>query len=123
MDAISAITPPKGLADVDVFRDQRGKLAYKSFEAMFVQVMLKEMRKTVPGEGIFPRTQATETFEEMLDAAFAQIVAESGQLGIAERLQAEAELAEAGGRLTLEQELELASLEALKTLPSFADNP
>ncbi len=124
MDIVSSITPPQGLANVDAFREQRSDRAYKAFEAMFLQVMLKEMRKTVPSDGgIFPKTEATETFEEMLDAALAQNMAESGQLGIARQLAAEAARNEAGAALALERSLNRAGIEALKTLPFPADNP
>ena len=123
MDMISSITPPQGLADLATFRAERADGAYKAFEAMFVQVLFKEMRKTVPREGgIFPRSQATETFEEMLDAEFARMVAESGQLGIAKRLAEEAALNNATGTGAIQTDLQRANLEALKTLPGSADN-
>jgi Rod binding domain-containing protein len=124
MDIVSSITPPQGLADVDAFRELRADRAYKAFEAMFLQVMLKEMRKTVPGdEGIFPKSQATETFEEMLDAALAQNIADSGQFGIAKQLADEAARNEAGATLAIERNLQRTGLEALKALPGLADNP
>jgi flagellar protein FlgJ len=124
MDMISPVTPPKGVADIEVFREQRAKTAYESFEAMFLQVMLKEMRKTIPDEGgIFPKSAATETFDEMLDAAFAQVMAESGQLGIAKQLEAEAERKEAAAAAALERNLAKGGLEPLKPGVFSADNP
>ena len=123
MNMISSITPPHGLADLDAFRAERADRAFKAFEAMFVQVLFKEMRKTVPRDGgIFPRSQATDTFEEMLDAEFARQIAESGQMGIARRLAEEAALNGADAD-AIEADLQRASLAALKTLPGSADNP
>ena len=54
---------------------------------------------------------------------FAHQVANSGQLGIAKRLAAEAAQNEAAASEALARDLQRASLEALKTLPGSADNP
>jgi len=124
MDMISPVSSPRGLMDLEAFRADRSDRAYKSFEAMFLQVLLKEMRKTIPDEGgLFPKGQATETFEEMLDAAFAQNIADSGQLGIAKQLEAEAARNEAAAALAMERILETGGLEALKAGATPADNP
>jgi len=124
MDMISPITPPQGIADIETFRAQRSDRAYKAFEAMFLQVMLKEMRNTIDDEGgLFPKSQATDTFEEMLDAAFAQSIADSGQLGIAKQLEAEAARNEASAALRLERNLMDRGLEPLKLGAGTADNP
>lgn len=124
MDSIAAIAPPRGLLDLQAFEARRSENAYKAFEAMFLQVMLKEMRRTVPKEGgIFPPNPATETFEEMLDAALAQSIADSGQLGIANQLAAEAARLEAAAALAVERNWVQKDWEPLKAGPTHADNP
>lgn len=124
MDAISSITPPHGNADVEVFRAERADRAYKSFEAMFLQILLKEMRKSVPDEGgIFPKSSAQDTYEEMLDGALSQNMAESGQFGIAKQLAEEAARQEAAAAQSVERHIQRASLEALKPPVTFADKP
>ncbi len=124
MDSIAAIAPPRGLLDIQAFEARRSENAYKSFEAMFLQVMLKEMRRTVPRDGgLFPKSPATETFEEMLDAALAQSMADSGQMGIARQLAAEAARLEAAAAQAVERNLAKNGLEPLKAGPAGADNP
>lgn len=121
MDPISAVTPPKGYDDLERFRAERSDRAYKSFEAMFVQMLLKEIRKTVPENEYFPKTPAMENYEEMLDGAVAQAIAESGQLGIAAQLKAEAQRQEDGMALLAERTRQRLGLDPLKAGPDSAD--
>jgi len=60
--------------------------ACKEFEAIFLRMLMRSMRETVPKEGIVPRTTALETFEGMLDAEYARVGAASGGFGIADML-------------------------------------
>ncbi len=122
MDPISAVTPPKGFDNLETFRAERSDRAYKAFEAMFLQELLKEMRKTVPDEGMFPKSPARKQYEEMLDGVMAQKMADSGQLGIAKHLQAEAKRQEESMALLTERALQRQALEGLKAGSSSADN-
>ena len=60
--------------------------AAKDFESYFLQMMLKEMRKTVPRDGLFPKSRAEEIFEGMLDEEFAKGAASAGGIGIAQMI-------------------------------------
>jgi len=60
--------------------------ACKEFEAIFLRMLMRSMRATVPKEGIVPRSTAVDTFESMLDAEYARAGATSGGLGIADML-------------------------------------
>lgn len=62
--------------------------ACTEFESYFLQMMYKEMRKTVHSEGgLFPKSQAEQIFQDMLDEENCKKVAESGNgLGLAEML-------------------------------------
>lgn len=122
MDAISSVTPPKGYDDLERFRTERSDRAYKSFEAMFVQMMLKEMRKTVPENDFFPKSPAMENYEDMMDGTMAQAIADSGQLGIAAQLKAEAKRQEDGMALAADRARQRLGLEPLKAGPKPADN-
>lgn len=58
--------------------------AAKAFEGVFVGMLMREMRKTAPTDGIFGQASASEqTFSEMLDQQRATQIADSGSLGVA----------------------------------------
>lgn len=63
---------------------QRQEIASQEFEGYLVEMMIKEMRKTVP-EGFFS-SPAMDMFTEMLDQVLAKELAESGSLGFAEKI-------------------------------------
>lgn len=60
--------------------------ASKDFEALFIQSLLKEMRKTIPENKMFPKSNAQEMYEEMQDAELAQHMAKHQSLGLAEQV-------------------------------------
>lgn len=122
MDPIGAVTPPQGYNDLERFQAERSERAYKAFEAMFVQMLLKEMRKTVPENDFFPKTPAMENYEEMLDGTLAQAMADSGQLGIAKQLEAEGKRQEEGMAVLAERARQRLGLEPLKAGSNSADN-
>jgi Rod binding domain-containing protein len=85
---LDAITPIASVAalkdpDLDAVRRQR---AFESLEEMFVSILLKEMRKSIPDGGLLAKSHATKMYEEMMDEAFATQMAKSGQMGIAKQL-------------------------------------
>lgn len=121
MEPISAVIPPQGLADPEAFQAQRADKAYKDFEAVFLKEMLKAMRKTVPDGGLFEKTNATETYEEMLDGVFAQAMADSGQFGVAKEIEAQVRLQEQQWAETAEREMERGAMTPLKSQPDLAD--
>jgi len=68
-------------------KDQKAmQEASKDFEALFLQSLLKEMRKTVPENKMFPKSNAQEMYEEMQDAELAGHMAEYQSLGLAEQV-------------------------------------
>ncbi len=62
----------------------------QQFEAMFVQLMLKEMRKSIPKEGLFD-SQAVQTFQDMADKQTAIDLAKRGEFGIAKMIKQQLE--------------------------------
>jgi flagellar protein FlgJ len=59
----------------------------KDFETIFVHMMLKEMRKTIPDGGLTEKTTAREIFEDMYDYEMAQAVCKEGDgLGLAKMM-------------------------------------
>jgi len=63
----------------------------EQFEGMFLNIMIKEMRKTVP-ESEFFNTPAINLFQEMQDQQVAMDMAKEGPLGFAEFLKANIQL-------------------------------
>jgi flagellar protein FlgJ len=67
--------------------DAQLKKACQDVEAIFIQQMFKRMRATVPKSGLIPESMATKIYEEMLDAEYSKVIAESPHnFGIAEIL-------------------------------------
>jgi len=56
----------------------------QEFEAIFIQQMYKEMRSTIPDDGLIPRTNAEDTFLQMQDLEVAKATARQGGIGLAE---------------------------------------
>jgi murein DD-endopeptidase MepM/ murein hydrolase activator NlpD len=79
----------------DLSQVQRNQIASEEFEAYLIEMMLKEMRKTVP-KGMFS-SSTMDLFTEMMDKAVARDIAESGGLGLADNLLGEFEEAENSG--------------------------
>ena len=55
----------------------------QDFEALFVQRMMKEMRKSVPKGGLMDKSLSMEWFEEMFDQAVAKDVSAGEGIGMA----------------------------------------
>jgi len=62
--------------------------AAREFEAYFLQMMLREMRKTVPTqeEGMFAKSTAEEIFTDKLDEQRARLMADAGGIGLADKM-------------------------------------
>ncbi|RKD21959.1 flagellar protein FlgJ [Caminicella sporogenes DSM 14501] len=59
------------------------KSACKQFEAIFVNMLLKNMRKTVVEGGFIKKSHAREIFEGMLDEEIAKEVSKGQGIGLA----------------------------------------
>ena len=65
------------------------KEACKQFEAIFIEYMLKTMRKSVPKSALFKRENAEQIYTSLFDEKVAEKVAESKGLGLADMLYKE----------------------------------
>lgn len=65
-------------------RDKELKEACKGFETMFLQMMYREMRKTVPDSPMFGKSNAMSIFEDMRDTELMKKTADSGGIGLAD---------------------------------------
>lgn len=85
---------------LDDKQDKRLKEACKDFEALFLSIVLKQMRKTVPKSELFGSDPAEETFQEMMDDEIGKAAAKTSSIGIADMLyrQLTSEMARGDGK-------------------------
>ncbi|MCS7234114.1 MAG: rod-binding protein [Synergistetes bacterium] len=74
-------------------RDKKEALRVVSqeFEAIFVHMLLRQMRKTVPQDGLLPESRAMEIYKDMFDLALSKEIAKRELFGIAKMLYKEYE--------------------------------
>jgi len=63
---------------------ERLKEAAQQFEAVFIQQMYKEMRKTIPDDGLIQRGNADDIYNQLQDLEAAKVTAQQGGIGLAE---------------------------------------
>lgn len=66
--------------------DKALKEACEGFESIFLNMMMKEMRKTVDKSGLMSDSFATGTFEEMLDEEVSKAASKGKGIGIADAM-------------------------------------
>jgi len=71
----------KGVSD-----DTKLRESANDFEAIFIQQMLKTMRKTSFESDLLPKSEGEKVFQSLLDEQYAQISAKSGSLGFGEMI-------------------------------------
>ena len=65
---------------------KQDKDACKGFEGMFLSMMYKQMRATVPKDTLFGESNAQNIFKDMRDNELMKTVAESGGVGLADMM-------------------------------------
>ena len=60
--------------------------ACEGFEAMFLSMMYKQMRATVPKDGLFGHSNAIDIFEDLRDTELMNAAAKSGGIGLADMM-------------------------------------
>ena len=63
---------------------KRLKQACQGFESMFIQMMWKEMRGTVPENSLFGESQGEKIFRDMLDTEMVDRMTQAGGVGLAD---------------------------------------
>ena len=66
--------------------DAKLKATCQEMEAVFLNLMLKQMRETVPKGNLLGNTQAEQTFTSMLDTELTKNMAKAGGMGLADML-------------------------------------
>lgn len=67
-------------------RDKELKKACEGFEAMFLNMMYRQMRATVPENTLFGESNALKIFQDMRDDELMKKVAAGGGIGIADMM-------------------------------------
>jgi len=85
---VAGLVPPQG-PDITVGDAKRmnSEEAARQFESYLAQMMVKEMRNTLPDGGIFG-SKAAEMFSEVFDQEIAKRISESGRLGLQKSIMA-----------------------------------
>jgi|TARA_B110000503_G_scaffold128588_1_gene199828 Rod binding domain-containing protein len=100
----------EGLANLRTQAQQDQKAALnetaQQFEALFIQMMLAEMRKSIPKEGMFD-SEAVQTYQDMADKQVSLDMAKRGDFGIADVIKQQFE--RQGMAMPAEQLLKLRS--------------
>lgn len=61
--------------------------ASQELEAVFINMMMKTMRSSIPeNDGLFKKSEAEKMFEEMLDEEYANSLSEAGGIGIGDMI-------------------------------------
>ncbi len=78
---LKKIPVTKGVSD-----DAKLREAANDFEAIFIQQMLKTMRKTSFESDLLPKSEGEKVFQSLLDEQYALFSAKSGSLGLSEMI-------------------------------------
>ena len=81
INQLQKIPQLKNISDETKLRE-----AANDFEAIFIQQMLKTMRKTSLESNLIQKSEGEKYFRSMLDEHYAQITAKSGRLGLGEMI-------------------------------------
>jgi len=57
--------------------------ACRDFESLFVNYMMKQMRETIPKDGLFGNSQAEQIYNSMLDQEVAKTISKQRGMGLA----------------------------------------
>jgi len=81
---LSQATTPKSVKSRKGQDSEKLRETTQQFEAIFIQQMYTEMRKTIPDDGLIKRGNADEIYTQMLDLEAAKVTAQQGGIGLAD---------------------------------------
>ena len=67
-------------------REAKLQKACQGFEAIFINTILQEMRKSIPDDGLLPTSNATRTWQQLFDNQLAETLASRQEMGVAKML-------------------------------------
>lgn len=87
----------------------------REFEAIFIAMMMKSMRKTVFDGGLLKKNMGEKIYTDMLDQEYSKIISNNASFGLAEQIVKQIEGLENNGSM-------LRSLKSMDTAPWMIDN-
>ena len=81
---ISQTMAPKAVSHHKGQDPEKLKESAQQFEAIFIQQMYKEMRKTIPTDGLIQRSNADEIYTQLQDLEAAKVTAQQGGIGLSD---------------------------------------
>lgn len=75
-----------GTAAAEAAKDGKLRDACQGFEEMFMEMMYKEMRNTVPDDTLLGNSNADKTWQSMLDSEMMKSATKGGGVGLADML-------------------------------------
>ncbi|MDR7866198.1 MAG: rod-binding protein [Sporomusaceae bacterium] len=84
--AAVAAAGTKAAAGRDAKEDAKLKAACTEMEAVFLNLLMKEMRKSVPKGGLVGNSSQEDIMRSLLDSEMTKNMAQSGGVGLAEML-------------------------------------
>lgn len=79
-----------------VAREAKLEKACQGFEAIFINVILQEMRKSIPDDGLLPTSSATRTWQQLFDNQLAETLSSRQEMGVAKMLYQQLQEMEVG---------------------------
>ena len=76
--------------------DKKLREACQDFEAMFMSIMYKQMRNTVPENDLFGKSNGQKIFESMLDDEVMKNASKAGGMGLGDMLYRQLKLESKG---------------------------
>ncbi len=87
MNAKDSVTSQKRLENLKVAKDdERLMETCRDFESIFVNMMLRQMKNTLPEGGLIEKSQATEIFEDMHMEELSKEMSKGEGMGIAKMM-------------------------------------
>lgn len=86
MTGANAVTDGKMADAQQALHNKKLKEACKGFETMFLTLMYKQMRATVPKDELFGHSNTDEIIESYRDEALMEKVSDAGGIGLADML-------------------------------------
>jgi Rod binding domain-containing protein len=93
-------------------KSERLAKAAVEFERMFAEIMVKEMRKTVPENTLTGRSTGEDIFTEMLDSEYTKLMVKNGNFGLAKTIISQ--MSQRDGEID-----KLSALKALKSQENY----
>jgi flagellar protein FlgJ len=95
-NAVKAATRPAGKRDAK--EDAKLKAACKDMEALFLNLLLREMRKSVPKAGLIGNSSQEDIMRSLLDSEVTKNMAQAGGVGLADMLYRQLTISDAASK-------------------------